>query len=50
MKYIAEIKASKDRKYYMPNVREYYLRLCGKCLYVNDFLDSDFRKLRSNKK
>lgn len=50
MKYIAEVEADKAQdKYYKPCVREYYLRLYGKCLHVIEFPDSDFRKLMGDK-
>lgn len=50
MKYIAEVEASEDQeKYHKPTVREYYLRLYGKCLHVIEFPDSDFRKLMDDR-
>ncbi|EJO37410.1 MULTISPECIES: hypothetical protein [Acinetobacter] len=50
MKYIAEVEAAEDQeKYHKPTVREYYLRLYGKCLHVIEFPDSDFRKLMDDR-
>ncbi|MEN8291393.1 hypothetical protein C7E16_04040 [Acinetobacter radioresistens] len=50
MKYIAEVEEDKAQdKYHKPCVREYYLRLYGKCLHVIEFPDSDFRKLMDDK-